>query len=112
MQNITTDFLETLYRRANEFAITKWGKNPDIIAIDSDGTLTATFDGYERGDETYETIKAEDLTADLDAVTKERAEELNQERIKQEAHNLKMHEQRLKKEQRRQRYLKLKKEFE
>ncbi len=113
-QEITSEFLETLYCRAKQFAITKWGKEPDRVIIDSNGTLTAIFDGYERGDEDYETIRVEDLTSDLDAIAKERAEKLEQERIKREAYN--KEQERLRsireKEQRKQQYLKLKKEFE
>lgn len=113
-QQITSDFLETLYGRANQFAITKWFKEPDRITIDSDGTLTAIFDGYERGDEEYETIRAEDLTSDLDAIAKERAEKLEQERIKREVYNKEQERLRVirENEQRKQLYLKLKQEFE
>ena len=111
---ITSEFLETLYCRAKQFAITKWRKEPDRVIIDSNGTLTAIFDGYERGDEDHETIRVEDLTSDLDAIAKERAEKLEQERIKREAYN--KEQERLQsireKEQRRQQYAKLKKEFE
>lgn len=113
-QEITSEFLKSLYNRANQFVITKFGSEPDRITIDCDGTLTAIFDGYERGDEVYETIKAEDLTSDLDAVAKERAEKLEQERIKREAYN--KEQERLKaireKQERKKQFLILKEEFE
>lgn len=113
---ITNDLLKTIYTRANQFAITKFGSEPDKIELDSDGIITARWVHYRCGevDEETETITAENLTEDLDLVAAERAKRLEEERIKREAYEReqkRIREQREKDERKRQ-YEKLKKEFE
>lgn len=115
-QKITTELLQAIYERANEYAITKYGKEPDRIEIDSDGMIIARFICYQCGntDEEYEYISAENLTEDLEIVAKERKEKEERERIQLEEYRKaqeKLREER-DKEQRRQQYLKLKNEFE
>jgi hypothetical protein len=114
MDIITTDFLKKLYSRASEFSAIKFGAEPHQIVIYSDGTLSAVYFGRERGDADYETINAEDLSADLDAVAKERAKKLEQERIERDAYIKEQERLRAirEKEERREQYLRLKKEFE
>jgi hypothetical protein len=113
---ITSDLLQTIYSRANQFAITKFGSEPDRLELDSDGTITARWIDYRCGDMEEETeyISAENLTEDLDVVAAERAMRLEEERIKREAYEReqrRIREQREKEERKRQ-YEKLKKEFE
>lgn len=113
---ITSELLQTIYDRAKQYALTKYGEEPDRIEIDSDGTITVRFIDYRCGeiDENTEYIVAENLSEDLDDVAKVRKEKEEQERIKREEYN--KEQERLRKEReketRRQNYLKLKEEFE
>jgi len=77
---ITTDLLKTIYTRANQFAITKFGSEPNRLELDSDGTITARWIDYRCGDidENTETITADNLTEDLDVVAAERAKRLEE----------------------------------
>ena len=40
---ITTDTLKTIYERAKQFAITKYGNKPDRIEIEDGGTICARW---------------------------------------------------------------------
>jgi hypothetical protein len=112
---ITTELLQTLYNRANQFAITKYGSEPDSLSLQSDGTIEAKWTHYSRcGDESeYETITAEDLTADLDEVAEQRRKQEEEARIKREEYEKeqkRLREEREKNDRKRQ-YETLKKEF-
>ncbi len=113
---ITTELLQTIYERANQYVITKYGKEPDRIELDTDGMITARFIDYRCGevDEDTEYVSAENLTEDLDAVANERKQKEEAERIKRDAYNKEQEKLRneREKERRKQDYLKLKKEFE
>jgi len=115
-QTITSELLKKIHERANQFSLTKYGKEPTRIQLSEDGLLTAVFVNYHYGesDEDYEDISAENLTEDLEAVAKERKIKEEEERIKMEVYN--KEQERLRnereKERRRQEFLKLKKEFE
>ena len=110
---ITEELIQTIYKRANEFCIAKYGKEPDRFQIFSDG-ICAIWTDYEGCEKDSEYITGADLTADLDEVAKEREILLEKERIAREKYN---NEQRIKNEeylkgQRKADYLRLKKEFE
>lgn len=115
-QQITTELLQTIYERAIQYTIARYGNEPDRIEVNPDGMITARWIDSRWG-EVYEDtqyISAENLTEDLDAVAKERKEKEEQERIKRDAYNKEQERKRnkLEKEKRKQEYLKLKKEFE
>ena len=113
---ITEELLKAIYTRANQYAITIHGSEPDNIKIDSDGMLQAEWSHYHCGDTDYEyeCISAENLTEDLDEVAKQRLIKLEEkakaDEIRRKAEQIKYAAQQ--KENRRHEYLKLKKEFE
>ena len=112
---ITKDLLQTIYERANQYALTKYGSEPHSISLEADGTIAATWTYYRCGDTDTDTeyISAENLTEDLDAVAAERRkreEEERQKRAAYEAEQKRLREQREKEERKRQ-YEKLKQEF-
>lgn len=115
MDKITEEILQTIYRRAREYATIKWGE-PDRISFGEEGNLYALYTTYCCGDfdETYETITAENLTEDLDEVAKQREIELEEKRKKIEIYDKqqKIIRENMEKEERKQKYLQLKKEFE
>lgn len=45
---ITTELLSSIYTRANQYAIKKWGTEPDQLTINSYGNIEAEYRGYER----------------------------------------------------------------
>ena len=116
--DITSELLQTIYKRAQQYAVTKWGKEPDYIEIseDRDGIIIAKWVDYHCGDrdDNSEYISAENLTEDLDSVAEQRKKELERQRAeyekKQREANQRHEEQQ--KERRKQEYIKLKKEFE
>jgi hypothetical protein len=114
---ITTDLLKTIKQRATQFAITKFGSEPDRMEIEDNGTLYCKWIHYGRCgdvDEETEYITAENLTEDLDAVAAERVKRLEEERIKREAYEnaqKRIREERERDERKRQ-YEKLKLEFD
>jgi hypothetical protein len=115
MEKITTELLQTIFTRANQYAITKYGNEPDKIILDSSGEIWARYDNYCCGSYDYEDeiITVDNLTEDLDAVAAERAKKLEEERLKQEEYNRQqkiLREQR-EKEERRRKFNELKKEF-
>ena len=113
--NISTETLKAIYERANQFAITKRGEEPDRLTLQDDGTICAVWTTYACGDwdEESEDIKAEDLSANLDLVAEERRKREEEARIAQEEMNRQNEIARTEraKEERRQQYLKLKREF-
>jgi hypothetical protein len=115
-QQITTELLQTICERANQYAIIKYGREPDRIELYADGMITARFIDYRCGEEDEGTkdISAENLTEDLDAVAKEQKEKEEQERIKRDAYNKEQEKIRREREKQKRKaeYLKLKKEFE
>ena len=112
---ITQELLETIYKRANEFATIRYGSEPDKIQLDNEG-ITAIWENYRCGDYDYEYeyITADNLTEDLDEVARKRQIELEERRKAEEIKRKQEQERREKveKERRKQDYLKLKKEFE
>lgn len=114
--NITEDALKTLYTRVAQYCHTKYGEEPDRIEIDEYGTINARFITYHHGDsdETTECISIENLTEDLDAVAAERKRVMEEAQKKQEEEQKRQNALRIEREkqQRKEQYLKLKKEFE
>lgn len=115
---ITQELLETIYQRANQFAIANYSNGePDSLQLQSDGTIQAEWVSYGRcGDRDIDTeyISATDLTADLDEVAKQRREREAETKKKQQeydAEQKRIREAR-EKEQRRQKFEELKKEFQ
>ena len=114
--NITTELLQKVYSRAEQYAIARWNKTPDRIEIQDDGKIRVVWEIYYSGeyDYDYEYISVENLTEDLDPVIEKRKKEeeeawkAHEIRMKEIEHQRKLQEQ----EQRRLQYLKLKQEFE
>lgn len=112
---ITNELLETIYTRANQYCFAKYGKEADRLQLNEYGNIDAVWTGYNRGDDdNYETVTAENLTADLDEVAKQRAidEEAyrEKERVRQAERQRQRDEEQLR--NRKAEYLRLKKEFE
>jgi hypothetical protein len=114
MENVTAELLLTIYNRAKEFAITKYGKEPDEIHIEP-GNIEVLYENYCCGssDWDYHTITAEDLSADLDKVAEERRQLEEKERLEKEEKRKIEEQKRLEREKeiRRASFLRLKKEF-
>ena len=112
---MNTDNLLTVYKRATQYCVAAYGKEPDEIHIEEDGGLKAVWWAYSRDhEEECEYFYSEKLTDDLDAVYNERKKKEEENRIKQEAYNKEQQKirERQDKERRKAEYLKLKKEFE
>lgn len=112
---ITEETLEIIYERAVQFAIAKYGSEPNHLKLYENYISAVWYVGC-CGDHEEETevINPSDLTADLDKVAAERREAERLKAIKQAELN-KQREEQYKKDQlerRKQEYLKLKKEFE
>jgi len=112
---ITEEMIETIYRRANEYAIVRFGSEPSRLELGENG-IQAVWEHYRCGDydTEYEYITAENLTEDLDEVARKRKIEQEEHRRAEEIRRKEEMErrERLEKEKRRQEYLKLKSEFE
>ena len=112
---ITNEILQTIYKRAIQYSINRFGKEPDKIEL-NDEYLEAVWENYKCGDYDIEKqfISAENLSENLDEVYKKRIQELEEKRIQEEIRRKKEEEERKKREKecRFQDYLKLKKEFE
>lgn len=111
MENLTT-----IYNRAMQYCVAKFGKEPDELHLLADGSFKVIYGNSCRGeyyeDEQY--FEESCLTQDLDSVYEERKKA---EQEAQEKQRLKNEEERIKREQRdrenrRDQYLKLKREFE
>lgn len=116
MEQITSELLETIYKRANEAAIAKFGKGePDRVEIYEGGAIQVIWTANNRDwDDESDFLNAEDLTADMDILAEQRKikqEEERKQRIIYEAEQKKNREIR-EKADRKAAYLKLKKEFE
>jgi hypothetical protein len=117
MENITDKLLETIFNRANQYALTKWNNGePDRLELQNNGIILAVWESYRCGETEidYETITSENLTEDLDEVAKERQIKLAEQRRIQEEENKKREVLRKQREydERKRKYLELKKEFE
>ena len=117
MNGITAEILQTLYKRAIEFAIVKFGRGePNEVHLTEEGQIAVLFETYLRGGDTdreWEYINVEELSQDLDKVIEERKVREAAEKVQREKEAL---ERRIQinakeKEARRQKWLTLKKEF-
>lgn len=112
---LTENLLETIYKRAMQYCVAKYGSEADEIELE-DGYLQVNFVSYCCGDRDVEshTINAECLTQDLDKVYDERMKEEAEARVKREAERKRQEKIRKERElrQRKAKYEELKKEFE
>ncbi len=112
---ITSELLLKISERATQYAITRFGKEPDFIQMDSNGGVIAVFVNYCGGDrdDVLEYISAENLTEDLDAVAKERKEKEEAERKRQEELSKQREARRVEQKEANEKaeYLRLKKKF-
>jgi len=110
---ITTSYLKTIYDRAIAYATAKYGSEPDEIKFTDEGEIRVSWTDYGGGELDFEYITAENLTADLDEVIKERAERLERERLASIERQRIENENRLirEKAERKAQYLRLQKEF-
>ena len=116
MEQITSELLKTIYKRAIEAAIAKFDKGePDSIKLYDDGIIQAKWIANNRDwDDETEFLTAEDLTTDMDILAEQRKikqEEERKQRLIYEAEQKKNREIK-EKADRKATYLKLKKEFE
>lgn len=116
MENeITEELLEKIYNRVNEFCKVKYGEEPYRILIEYNGII-ARYEDYCCGETevTDYNISVQDLTEDLDEVARKAIEEKEKQRIKEQERRQQEEilRQNKEKENRKQQYLKLKKEFE
>jgi len=115
-QEITTELLELIYKRALQYCNAKYGSEPHELHIQDDGSLKVIYGSYTRGeyDEEEYYFNADCLITDLDAIYAERKRNEEEERKKEEDRYRREQEAReiREKEQRRKRYEELKKEFE
>ena len=116
INTVTQPLLLLIYDRAIQFAIAKYGSEPDKIQIESDGAIVAVWESYYGGEygTDYEYITAEDLTEDLDEILKLRKAKEEDQRVAAEIQRKEFElKQRIQEqENRRAQYLKLKQEFE
>ncbi len=107
--------LVTIYKRAMQYCVAKFGEEPNELHLLEDGSFKVVYHKYCRGEYTEEEYFDSDcLTQDLDSVYEERKKAEEEAIEKQRIENLKREEQRKQREleERKQQYLKLKKEFE
>ncbi len=113
---ITKELLQTIYERANQYAITKFGSEPHSLSLESDGTIAASWTHYHCGDSDTETeyITAENLTEDLDVIAAERRKKEEEAQLERKRKQLEEDQKRAEREKqnRKQQYQALKKEFE
>ena len=112
---ITSELLQTIHTRAEQYAIARFNNAPDRIELEG-GAIVLAWERYRGGewDCEHEYIDAEHLTADLDAVAEERKRKEEEARLAMERERKFQEEKRQaqEKEKRRAEYLKLKAEFE
>lgn len=107
--------LITVYKRAMQYCVAKFGEEPDELHLLEDGSFKVIYQRYARGEYTEEEYFDEScLTQDLDSVYEERKKAEEEAREKQRIENEKREVERKKREQeqRKEMYLKLKAEFE
>ena len=113
---ITTELIKTIYKRANEAAIAKFGNGePDTIELYEGGKIQVVWTAYNRDcDDDKEFLNAEDLTADMDLLVEQRKIKEKEDRRLRDIYNIGQQKIRdnIDKINRKSTYLKLKKEFE
>ncbi len=111
---ITEELLKTLYKRVEQVYLARRNFKPDDVEFHDDGIFYCHTLDYDREHICQEYISASDLSADLDKIIEERIKQEEIERKANEEQRKKQAEYRAKKEkdERMQKYLELKKEFE
>jgi hypothetical protein len=108
--------LITIYKRAMQYCVAKFGGEPDELHLLEDGSFKAVNYVYWGGEEEKEEYYFDQscLTQDLDSVYEERKKVEEEAREKQRIENEKREAERKirEKNKRKEQYLKLKKEFE
>lgn len=108
--------LITIYKRAMQYCMAAYGKEPDELHLLEDGSFCAIFGNSCRGEyyEDEEYFNESCLTSDLDAVYDERKKREEKERERQRIeYEARENSRKLaEKENRRRNFLELKKEFE
>lgn len=111
---ISEELIETIYKRAMQYCVAKYGKEPGEIHID-EGSFKAVFGYtcYGEYNEDQEYFGVDCLTADLDEVYEQRMQAEAEEQKKREAESKRQNKIREEANQRNRKaeYLKLKKEF-
>jgi hypothetical protein len=113
---ITTELIRTIYDRAEQYAIAKYGEKTYRVQLLDDGSISLVFgcSRYGEWEESSDEIEAKMLSADLDELAKQRKEEEEKQRIEtlriQEENRIR--DEKRRKEQRRIEFINLKKEFE
>lgn len=112
--NFTSELLETLENRTNEYCKAKFGKEPDSVELE-DGQLLVIYTHYCCGDVDEESyyIDPEKLSDDLDKLYEERKAKEAEEARKREIERKRQEKIRAEREKRNRKaqYLQLKKEF-
>lgn len=115
MENITNELLLSLHKRAMEYCIVRWGREPRYLSIQEGGVFVAIYVDYYNSDrdETEEQITLSELTEGLEIAANKRAEELRKIKEEKEAICQRRKEQQKEYElrQRKALYQQLKKEF-
>ena len=114
MEKLTEEVLKTIYKRAMQYCVAKYGSEASEIELE-DGYINVNFVEYHCGerDVTSYIITADCLTQDLDEVYEERKRKEEEEKKKREYERIKQQQIREERErnQRRLKYEELKKEF-
>ena len=112
---ITTELLETIFDRVQQFCIVRFDSKPNSIMLE-EGSLTAIWEDYLCGsiETTYECISVDNLTEDLQLLAEKRKEqeEVERKELLAKMEKEKIIDEKRKKEERKQQYFRLKKEFE
>lgn len=114
--NITTEQLQSIYKRAMQYCVAKFGHEPSELHLLEDGSFKVIYSSCNRGQYEEEEYFFEEscLTQDLDSVYEERKKAEEEQQEKQRIENEKRDKERKEREkrQRKEQYIKLKKEFE
>ena len=112
---LNNDLFKILYQRANQYAVNRFGSEPDRLELEAD-YIKAVWETYRCGDVDTEIqyISVENLTEDLDAVYQNRLLEEEERRNAAELRRKLEEEEKQRKEKQKRYadYLTLKKEFE
>lgn len=116
INEIKPELLQYLYKLSMQYCVAKFGKEPNKLEVLEDGSLKAVYCEYCHGehyeDEQY--FSADCLTHDLVEVYEMRKKAEEEAKRQQEEQRKRKEEMRIKmeKEERRIKYLELKREFE
>lgn len=116
MDNTNIENLISIYKRAMQYCVAKFGGEPDELHLLGDGSFKVVYGNVCHGEyyEDYQYFESSCLTQDLDSVYEERIKAEKEEKERQRKESLKRQREQAEreKEARKDQYLKLKKEFE